>query len=204
MENSDKLFKFIEESREPDFDVLGEELDRRFGETCATLVMDSLGFTRTTKILGPAFFLSIICRLREVCFEIANSFNAISSRAWADNFYAEFRTVNDAVATAFAIHRHFNENPTPLINDEDKFGVSIGIGFGRVLRSDYEGVYGNEMNCASKLGEDVARAGETILTETAFLALSNPESFNTSKSVLTISGVQMLIYSLQPRNDQES
>ena len=202
MNKSDKFFKFIGESRERDFDALAAELDRRFGETSATLVLDSTGFTRTTKLLGSAFYLTIISRLREVCFDTVVRFNAISSRTWADNFYAEFPSVDDAVAAAFALHRHFDEKPIPLINEQDKFGVCIGIGFGRVLRSEHEGVYGDEMNCASKLGEDVAERGETMLTEAAFQTLSNPESFNASKSILTIAGVQMLIYSLRPKEDQ--
>jgi class 3 adenylate cyclase len=201
MGKSDKLFRFIKESRESDFDVLAEELDRRFGETCATLVLDSSGFTRTTMLLGSAFFLSIICRMREVCFKEATRFRAISSRVWADNFFAEFESVDDAVAAAFAIHRYFKENPIPLLHTQDYFGVCIGIGFGRGLRSDHEGIYGSEMNLASKLGEDIAVPGETLLTEAAFLSLRNPESFTIQKSVQTISGVQMFIYSLQPRKD---
>jgi len=200
MKTTDKLFKFIGESQGQDFDVLGAELDRRFGETCATLVMDSSGFTRTTKVLGPAFFLSIICRMREVCHKTVNRFGAVSARAWADNFYAEFPTVDEAVAAALAIHRHFEEEPIRLLNEKDNFGLSIGIGYGRVLRSDHEGVYGNEMNCASKLGEDIAERGETLLTEAAYQALSRPETFDFTKSVQTISGVQMFIYALRPKS----
>jgi adenylate cyclase len=204
MKKSDRLFDFVRESRERDFDVLAEELDRRFGETCATLVLDSSGFTRTTKLRGSAFFLSIISRLREVCFETGKHFNAVSARAWADNFYAEFPSVDEAVSAAFAIHRYFDEHPIPLLNAQDRFGACVGIGFGRVLRSDHEGVYGNEMNHASKLGEDIAGPGDTLLTEAACLALSHPESFVISKSVVTMSGVQIFIYSLRPRADQGS
>jgi adenylate cyclase len=203
MDGTDKFFKFIGETKERDFDVLAAELDRRFGETCACLVLDSTGFTRTTKLLGSAFYLSIISRLREVCSETVKHCHAISSRAWADNYYAEFKSVDDAVAAAFDLHRYFDEHPISMINEQDIFGVCIGIGYGRVLRSEREGVYGDEMNCASKLGEDVAERGQTMLTEAAFQALTNPESFQVSKSTLTISGVQMLIYSLQFRTGPE-
>ncbi len=199
MNRPDKLFNFIGESIEDDIDFtdLDAELTKRFGETCAALVMDSTGFTRSTKALGPAFFLAIIYRLREVCFEIAGRYGAIDSRAHADNFYAEFKNVDDAVEAAFAVHRHFEDNPVPLVSGNDRFGVCVGIGFGRVLRSDHEGVYGNEMNYASKLGEDVAERGETLLTKAAFEALSNPETFETTITRIKVSGVEMPIYSIK-------
>lgn len=203
MKKPDKLFKFITDSKlPPDYDALEAELDHNFGETCATLVLDSSGFTRTTKLLGPAFFLSLIARMRETCFATVKRHNAISARAWADNVYAEFPTADDAVAAALAIHRHFDENPVPLLNPGDWFGLSAGIGYGRVLRSEHEGVYGDEMNSASKLGEDIAERGETLLTEAAYQALSRPRDFQVKKSVTTISGVQMKIYSLLPKPEK--
>jgi class 3 adenylate cyclase len=200
MVKSDKLFEFIGKALESNRDVasLEEELDRGFGETCAPLVLDSTGFTRATQALGTAYFLSIIYQLRNVCEEVFSRLGAIQMRAYADNFFAEFGNVDDAVAAAFAVHKHFADNPVPLLNQQDKFGVCVGIGYGRVLRSEHEGVYGNEMNYASKLGEDIAEAGETLLTQAAFQALSNPESLQVSKTNIGVSGVEMPVYSVRP------
>ena len=204
MVKSDKLFEFIGKALESNraIDSLEADLDRSFGETCATLVMDSTGFTRATEALGTAYFLSIIYRLRQVCEEIFSRLGAIQSRAYADNFFAEFSNVDDAVAAAFAVHKHFSDNPISLLNKQDKFGVCVGIGYGRVVRSEHEGVYGNEMNYASKLGEDIAEGGETLLTQAAFKAVSNPESMHVSKTNISISGVEMPVYSLRPKTDQ--
>lgn len=198
---SDRLFDFILQSvaADRDFAELDRELDHRFGETCATLVMDSSGFTRATRVLGPAFFLGIICQVRKVCFETARRFHAAGSRAWADNFYAEFQTVDEAVGAALAVHRHFADHPLTLLSDQDRFGVCIGIGYGRVLRSDHEGVYGSEMNSASKLGEDIAECGQTLLTEAAYGALSRSEDFQVTRLSQAISGVDLVIYSIRPR-----
>ena len=53
--------------------------------------------------------------------------------------------------------------------------VSIGIGYGDLhyvtSEDDY---YGAEVNLASKLGEDVACGGETLLTEAALAAIREP------------------------------
>lgn len=200
MAKPDKLFDFIGNAIENgrDIDSLEKDIYRKFGETCATMVLDSSGFTRTTKALGAAYFLSIICRLRRVCEEISDRFGAIQHRAYADNFYAEFADTDDAVAAAFAIHGYFIDNPVSLENIEDEFGVCIGIGYGRVVRSEHEGVYGNEMNYAAKLGEDIAEKGETLLTEAAFKAVSNPESMQVSESTTRVSGVEIAVYSIRP------
>jgi len=202
MIKSDKLFDFIGNALASDCTVeaLEADLDKNFGETCATLVMDSTGFTRATKVLGAAYFLSIIYKLRQVCEEASSRVALIQSRVYADNYFAEFTNVDDAAAVAFAVHKHFSDNPVALLNRQDSFGVGVGIGFGRVVRSEHEGVYGNEMNYAAKLGEDISERGDTLLTEAAFNALSNPESMNVSKRDVRISGVEMTVYSLRPEN----
>ncbi|MFC1886796.1 hypothetical protein ACFLZM_07050, partial [Thermodesulfobacteriota bacterium] len=197
-----KLFTFIGKALESNhsIDTLEADLERNFGETCATLVMDSTGFTRTTETFGAAHVLSIIYQLRQVCEEISGRMGAIQTRAHADNFFAEFTNVDDAVAASFSAHKYFSDNPIALFDSQDKFGVCVGIGYGRVVRSEHEGVYGNEMNYASKLGEDISERGETLLTEAAFQAFSDPESVYVSKRTLRISGVEMTIYSLHPKN----
>lgn len=203
MTESDRLFDFIGEAIEGGArpEALDAELDQRFGETRAVMVLDSTGFTRATKALGPGYFLSIILRMRRACRAEAKRFNAVGMRCHADNFYAEFKTVDDALAAAFAMHRHFEENPVPLLNKDDKFGVCVGIGYGRVLRSDHDGVYGNEMNYASKLGEDIAERGETLLTEAAFAKLSDQGSVQAEKGTFTASGVKLPVYSVHPATD---
>ena len=130
MIKSDKLFDFIGKALESDcsIDSLEDDLGKNFGETCAMLMLDSTGFTRATKVLGAAYFLSIIYQLRQACEGICNRSGAIQYRAYADNFYAEFTSVDDAVAAAFAIHKYFNEKGfnylhTPIITASDAEGA---------------------------------------------------------------------------------
>ncbi|MFZ2391652.1 hypothetical protein [Rhodoferax sp.] len=42
--------------------------------------------------------------------------------------------------------------------------LCVGLGYGRVLRIGDSGVFGAEVNAASKLGEDPAKAGEILVT----------------------------------------
>jgi len=54
--------------------------------------------------------------------------------------------------------------------ENERLAFSYGVGFGDVLDLD-EDVFGLEVNLASKLGEDMARPGEALLTPAAVAAL---------------------------------
>ena len=167
---------------------IADDLWSRFGETSAVLVLDSTGFTRTTKTRGIAFFLTVISRLRKVGQEQFERHGATSWRPEADNLFASFATVDEAIAASFAIHAELAKHPIELTPGE-ALGACIGIGFGRLLRSQREGMYGDEMNLASKLGEDTAEGGETLLTHGAFANVSDPKKLTVDHRAITISGV---------------
>jgi adenylate cyclase len=60
--------------------------------------------------------------------------------------------------------------------DEDRcIYASIGIGFGRVLHIEGCDLWGDEVNLACKLGEDVAQQGEILLTRAAAAQVSPAE-----------------------------
>jgi adenylate cyclase len=48
--------------------------------------------------------------------------------------------------------------------DTEKILLGIGLGFGRVLHIGDEDVFGAEVNAASKLGEDTAKAWDILVT----------------------------------------
>ena len=165
----------------------------KFGCRCAILVLDSSGFTRSTQESGIINYLTCIVRLRDMMDPILSEFDCISWRAATDNVYAEFKTADGALAAALEIQSSVSAANIQVHNSV-KLGVCIGIGFGDVLRSRSEGVYGNEMNLASKLGEDLAGNGEVLLTESAYKELSEEyrRDIITRKSV--ISGVELTYY----------
>lgn len=54
-----------------------------------------------------------------------------------------------------------------MLPEEQRLYASIGIGYGAILNIAGEDMYGDEVNLASKLGEDVAQRGEILLTAAA-------------------------------------
>ena len=56
---------------------------------------------------------------------------------------------------------------------EEKVLLCVGIGHGRILRIGDLDVYGQEVNAASKLGEDTAKANEILVTAAARQAIGD-------------------------------
>jgi class 3 adenylate cyclase len=89
-----------------------------------------------------------------------------------DSMLLLFRHVPGAVACAIAMQRacsQVNHRRKP----EDQILLCVGIGFGKVLRVGDDDVWGREVNAASKLGEDTAKAGEILITESARQGFGN-------------------------------
>ncbi len=164
-----------------------------FGSRCAMLVLDSSGFTQSTQESGILNYLTCIVKLRDMMEPILTRFDCISWRAATDNVFAEFTTADGALAAALEIQRSVSAANIQIRNSE-KFGVCIGIGFGDVLRSLSEGVFGNEMNLASKLGEDLAGNGEILLTESAYHEISDENRRDIISRKTNISGVELSYY----------
>ena len=72
--------------------------------------------------------------------------------------------------------------------------VCIGIGYGKVLRGGAAGVFGDEMNLASKLGEDTAEGGETLLTKNAYARVKKVSSVRFEEKRVAISGNDIRFY----------
>lgn len=145
-------------------------IDQRFRRTVAILVVDSCGFTRTTRDHGIVHFLATLERLRRLAIPLIARHGGHFLRAEADNLFARFTDPASALRCALALLAAIDA-ANEALPAEEEVGVSAGIGFGSVLLIDDHDVYGDEMNLACKLGEDLATAGEILLTPAAYAAL---------------------------------
>jgi len=166
---------------------------QRHGRECAVMVLDSSGFTRITKTRGIIHYLSCIIRLRDFLIDIFRKKECISCRFHADNAYAEFLTAEDALEAAVSIQRTLPLEKIELCRG-CLFSVCIGIGYGKMLESAGEGMYGHEMNLASKLGEDIAGSGDILLTPAAFEAVPKSRRTDFTEKRSHISGVEVRYY----------
>src|SRR5262245_7522787 len=142
------------------------EIWRRFGRTCAVLVLDMCGFSRLTMRYGITHFLAMIRRLGVVVGPVVVAGGGRVVKTEADNVFATFDDVPQALATARAIHSSLEAANSFLPEDWD-LHAGIGIGYGPLLLIGEEDLFGSEMNLASKLGEDIAGRGEIMLSASA-------------------------------------
>jgi len=145
-----------------------QQLWSRYGETVATLVLDTTGFSRTTQSHGIVHFLSRLMQLRTLCQPVFERHNAKRFHFEADNGFAFFDHIDDAIKSARAVHEAIYAAGLMLTEDE-RFRVCIGLGYGKMLFSEtLECYFSNEMNLASKLGEDIADGDEILITQNAY------------------------------------
>ncbi|HET6150373.1 MAG TPA: adenylate/guanylate cyclase domain-containing protein [Polyangia bacterium] len=146
------------------------EIDRQihetFAETHAVMVLDMCGFSRLTMRHGITHFLAMIHRLQGIVGPVVVARGGRVVKTEADNVFAVFPDVAPAVAAASDIQSRLRAANAVLPEDWD-LHASLGIGYGELLMIEGEDLFGNEMNLASKLGEDVAGSGEIFLTAAA-------------------------------------
>lgn len=170
-----------------------EGLFAKFGTQCAIVVMDSSGFTRLSKEYGILPFLACFVRVRDMIEEVFGGFRCTAFHSEGDNIYAEFPTPDSALEGALNAIRAIEDAQLPAA-DGSPFRTSIGIGYGTLLRSEDEGLFGDEMNLASKLGEDIAEPGEVLLTESAYANISEKQRERFSLRRTMIAGLQITHY----------
>lgn len=174
----------------------GEVWDQ-FGVDIAPLVIDSVGFTRTTQSEGIVHFLTQLAKARSITEQALRQANPVSFVFHADNCFAFFATAEDALIAGMKVRDAINHAALPLTGGEN-FGVSMGIGFGRLLSAGpKDGYFGDEMNIASKLGEDLGGRDDIFLSEAAHATLLSKDQYGFEQFLGQVSGAEFTYYRLK-------
>lgn len=167
------------------------KIKKTFEKEKTIFVLDMSGFSRVVQRYGIVHYLSMIRRMRRFVDPAVARNQGVVVKFEADNCFAVFDKPDNALAAAIDIH-HDLEVANLVTADESDVLVSIGIGHGTILLA-CDDMYGNELNLASKLGEDVAERGEILLTETAKKKLKTKKIPFTQIPV-TVSGITLKTY----------
>ncbi len=135
----------------------------RFGIRRAVLFSDMSGFSRLTEGRGVPHVVGLILRMRTLCCRAVERHGRVE-QCEADNVFATFASPQAAVAAARAMQRACTQDSVPREPDE-RIRLGIGIGWGDMLDLDGHGLFGHEVNMASRLGEDLATSGEILVTD---------------------------------------
>jgi class 3 adenylate cyclase len=197
MTDRDELQRLLRERNEHPEQLA--EIDRaiheRFTRTLAVMVLDMSGFSRLTHHYGIVHFLALIERMHDLVLPVLAdpSFEGRLLKTEADNVYAVFPDAPQAADAARVVQRRILAANRILPADWD-LHVSIGIGYGPVLVVGDDEVYGHEMNVAAKLGEDVGRGEDVLLTPAAYERL--PPRLEAQRRETVVSDLAVVYYRL--------
>lgn len=151
---------------------LENEIWDRFGVEKAVFVLDMSGFSRLTQEHGAVHYLSMVRRMNLAMETVIARNQGQLVKFEADNCFAIFDTVGDAVRCAIAANMQF-EGMNLLTVSEFDIRVCIGISHGHFLLVEDRDFFGDAVNKASRLGEDIAEPGEILVDASLAGALSH-------------------------------
>lgn len=167
-----------------------------FGTVKAVMVMDMSGFSRLTQKYGIVHYLSMVLRMQLTSQPIIESLGGQVIKFEADNCFAMFDAVLPAVEASVRLNTAF-DSINRFTEEAFDIRVAVGIDYGPVLLTGGPDYFGEVVNTASKLGEDVAGPGEILLTARAFQQL--PPQAGYAGKVITplLGGVRIEAYHLE-------
>lgn len=183
--SEDRLWDLVAERAKVNGDATATAaVDRKiwdlFGETWAVMFTDLSGFSRQVQAFGILHFLQIIHEHKIMLEPVIVKNDGILIKQEADSLLLIFRRASSALKCAVEM-QHVLEEVNKNRSPETQVLLCVGVGYGPILRIGDSDVYGNQVNAASKLGEDTAKAKEILITRAAMDAISDHEGCTFTK-----------------------
>lgn len=166
MQNSEgRLYDLIAQRLLPDANKI--EIDQRiwdlFGEEWCVMMTDLAGFSRQVAEYGIIHFLQTIYESERLLLPVIEQHEGFLLKTDGDSLLVIFRKPQKALQCVLVMQQvliPYNEAKL----EQERVHLCIGLGFGKILRVGNTEVFGAEVNAACKLGEDLAKQGETLVT----------------------------------------
>ncbi len=162
----DLLLGFSQESNSNERKKLEETIWREYGRENTVLVLDMSGFSLLTRKYGIVHYLSMVRRMQLTAEPIVTGHEGRVIKFEADNCFAVFPSPLLAVRAAISLQHAYN-SANLLTSDDLDIHISIGIDYGKILIVNNEDVFGDAVNRACKMGEDIGTAGEILISKEA-------------------------------------
>jgi len=165
-----------------------------FGEKRATLITDMSDFTYISHQYGSVHYLSMISRMEEIVTSVITAHEGTLVKCEADNTFSIFHDPSQALLASQAINTALKKENA---QEDEKFHIRIacGIAYGTILVLD-EDIYGQSVIIASKLGEDIAKGGEILVSQATIDAIADNDIPIKEHATLNISKVEVTYCSL--------
>lgn len=176
------LEKRMSAEEQAEIQAIDNEIWSRYGAWVSILYTDLSGFSKSVYDNGILYTLEVIFSFRAMASPIIQQHGGVIAKTEGDSLIVIFDSAEAALNTALDIRKELEQinaaNPHRTIYN------ACGIGYGRVLNLGNRDVFGMEVNLASRLGEDIAKLDEILLTESAKKELERSRPIKTEPFTL--------------------
>lgn len=191
----DLILGYSQESDTGKRKELEEVIWREFGRENTVLVLDMSGFSLLTRKYGIVHYLSMVRRMQLTAEPIVQGHGGRVIKFEADNCFAVFPSPLAAVRAAISMQHSYN-SANLLTSDDLDIHISIGIDYGKILIIDNEDIFGDAVNRACKMGEDIGTAGEILVSKEALDMVPADSEIQSKPLQLSIGGLNISAFSI--------
>ena len=196
----DKLLLFSQETNDAGRKKIEAELWNDYGTEQVVFVLDMSGFSLLTRKYGIIHYLSMVRRMQLTSEPIVKTYGGSLIKFEADNCFAVFPDTLSAVHAAIALQLAFDASNL-LTSDDFDVHIACGIDYGKILIVGNEDCFGDAVNRACKLGEDIAAGGEIFVTQDAIKTITTELDFKLREVNISVSGLTIPAYAIGYRPD---
>jgi class 3 adenylate cyclase len=171
---------------------------REYGQEYAVFVLDMSGFSLLTRKYGIVHYLSMVRRMQLTSEPIIESLGGSLIKYEADNCFAVFPEPLPAIRAAIALQHAFHASNILTADDFD-IHIACAVDYGKILVVGHEECFGDAVNRACKLGEDIGKANEILVTKDAMDRVPAGTDLHCTPLELSISGINISAYAIQYR-----
>lgn len=157
----------------------------------AALVLDMTDFSISVRRTGILAHLALIRRMQVLCQSPIEQAGGEVVKHDADNVFAVFAKAAQALQAAEAIQRQLAGHGLETA-DGRTVGASIGVDSGDILLIRETDFFGDAVNIAAKLGEDLAGRGEILVTARAYEEAGQPADYEAAE--YAVSGMPVAVW----------
>ena len=194
-EETRELEELLRRRKGGDPAAIDAEISSKFETEYAVVISDLSSFSKLTQEKGIVHAMGLIVEAHTIAEPILSTLGGEVLRADPESLVVLFQSSMDAVMAARAVNRAFEDHnaETP---DENKLAICLGIGFGKMIRAG-DHIYGDQINQAYRIGEDVSGHCEVHLTPEAYEGVKHLGSLEfTESSPIQLGELTLNSYSL--------
>jgi adenylate cyclase len=196
----DKILRYSQETTNSVRSKIEKKLWDKFGAEKVVFILDMSGFSLLTRKYGIVHYLSMVRRMQLTSEPIVKTYGGSLIKYEADNCFAVFPDTLSAIHAAIALQLAFDASNL-LTSDDFDVRIACGIDYGKILIIGNEDCFGDAVNRACKLGEDVAAAGEILVTKDAMDTIVPQPDFKLREVIISISGLTIPAYAIEYRTN---